>query len=662
MFNYQKIILFFALIGASVFTFAEEAPAIQAASNELIKPGSYTWKVKKEGKFFNIAKIYIKSEDANNINVFCDLMRIPCTFKDNCFEGDAENGVYKMHLWITVDSSHNITGYYEFWDILCPDNNQKYEITLQEDVNPKSKEYWEKYFKNREERHIDNKPLLPMTPERRKITEEKAKTEDMDFKVCGKVTDLTGHPLNGVILELRTSRYDVDNPLGRRENFINITSNKEGMFESISLFGHDLLILCSHRKYKSFNLSFSGKSELEKLRDQALDIKLEGNAKTNPGSTTELSSATPQDQEKLKILEQEKQAMEMVQSNYSFDRKLYKSVASNAVMSLNSGANSAMDEALEKMLSEGKDKVYSSLIVAKIEWLLNRPDKAISILEDVIQRHGEENISQGFSMQVAILGNYWIGTISRQNGDAKRAKKAYDDIIAYVTQKPQYAGEKYFCYLYISEIESVMLKQKEEALETLTKIKKMPSPFGSGEEKERDTRNMERVWWDMLQSWIDYQVAILNGKQDEVRKKLEGNSLKTFVTLLCIDTDTAKSGIAGRPWFNFSIENNRVLLIHGLQSAIKSNSPIDRSYALLVLGKIFESDRATDAEKCYTELLESDSSFAPEGGIFLADFQKKRGKAEEANKTYDKIKKLFPKYTEYVDELSKDPAPMKFTM
>ena len=79
MFNYQKIILFFALIGASVLTFAEEAPAIQAASNELIKPGSYTWKFKKEGKFFNIAKIYIKSEDANNINVFCDLMRMEMT-------------------------------------------------------------------------------------------------------------------------------------------------------------------------------------------------------------------------------------------------------------------------------------------------------------------------------------------------------------------------------------------------------------------------------------------------------------------------------------------------------------------------------------------------------------------------------------------------------
>jgi TolA-binding protein len=80
------------------------------------------------------------------------------------------------------------------------------------------------------------------------------------------------------------------------------------------------------------------------------------------------------------------------------------------------------------------------------------------------------------------------------------------------------------------------------------------------------------------------------------------------------------------------------------------------------LGQVFESDRPAESEKYYTELLESDSFFAPEGGIFLADFQKKQGKADDAKKTYEKIKQRFPGYTKYVDELAKDPKPMKFGM
>jgi hypothetical protein len=314
------------------------------------------------------------------------------------------------------------------------------------------------------------------------------------------------------------------------------------------------------------------------------------------------------------------------------------------------------------MLAEGKNAIVSSLIVAKMEWLLNRPAKAISILEDLIQKHGEENDGQSYIMPVGITANYWIGTIARQNGDAQRAKKAYEDVLACAARHPRdgaigHEAEKQFCYQYISEIEAVMLNENDAAIVTLTKIPKRPLRFKPGSKKAKQFQKEnpgEELNWDADQAWIEHQIAILRGKSDEARVSLKGSEMKLGRdTIGSLAGASFRSGIPLRPWINGYGKENQTLLVQALRLAVKSSSPIDRSFALLALGSELQSDQPAEAEKYYTELMESDSFYAPTGGIYLAALQRSLGKDKEANKTDEHVKERFPGYAKYFDEMSK---------
>ena len=96
------------------------------------------------------------------------------------------------------------------------------------------------------------------------------------------------------------------------------------------------------------------------------------------------------------------------------DFKLFQSVSSNAVNWL--GYASKCDEGINKMLVESKDKVSSHFIAAKLSWIGGRPSKAIAILEKVIRDSGQSK-APDFHLPVAIVGNLWIGSISRHCGD-----------------------------------------------------------------------------------------------------------------------------------------------------------------------------------------------------------------------------------------------------
>jgi hypothetical protein len=337
-------------------------------------------------------------------------------------------------------------------------------------------------------------------------------------------------------------------------------------------------------------------------------------------------------------------------------------VASNLLNSAsNTVSDPTVDAALDKMLAEGKNPIVSSLIVAKMDWLLNRPAKAIGILEGLVQKHGEESDGQSYIMPVGITANYWIGTIARQNGEAQRAKKAYEDVLACAARHPQdgaigHEAEKQFCYQYISEIEAVMLNQKDAAIVTLMKIPKLPLRFKPGSKKAKQFQKEnpgEELNWDEDQAWIEHQIAILRGKSDEARVNLKGSEWKVGNIYGPLAGASFRSGIPLRPWINGYGKENQTLLVQALRLAVKSSSPIDRSFALLALGSELQSDQPAEAEKYYTELMESDSFYAPAGGIYLAALQRSLGKDMEANKTEEHVKERFPGYAKYFDEMSK---------
>jgi tetratricopeptide (TPR) repeat protein len=340
-------------------------------------------------------------------------------------------------------------------------------------------------------------------------------------------------------------------------------------------------------------------------------------------------------------------------ANYHSDSVLFQALSSNVVAALNSTPNPAVDAALDKMLAESKDKVASSFAVAKMEWLLNRPTKAISILEEVINKHGAETNMQWW-IKNTIVANLWIGSISRQYGDIQRATKAYSDILECVRTDEGLSGLAVYCYLYQAEIQGGISSNQDNAIKTLNAIKEIKSPIGQ-----------DRVEaWQIYQEWADFEEVIISKGANVARLTLKGDHRKTGACIMLAMTQLECNGVIAEPITGFYNDERQKLLEVSLDMAIECRrSPIDRSLAQFELARVFERKKeAARAEKYYGDLLASDSFFAPEGGVFLADFQKRQGSADEAKKTYEKIKQRFPGYAKYVDELAKDPAPVNFSM
>jgi TolA-binding protein len=327
------------------------------------------------------------------------------------------------------------------------------------------------------------------------------------------------------------------------------------------------------------------------------------------------------------------------------DCKLFQGVASNTAMSLEFASKS--DAALDKMLLESKDKISASFIAAKISWLLGRPSKAICILEDFIQNHGSSEVRKEGGLPVAVAAKFWLATIARHYGDTERAKKVYAEIVNAIDKDDVMDGLSVFCYLYIGEIESVMLGNQDNAVSAFQRVGKVKQP------SSKDGKMMKG--WNICQEWAEYQTLCIQTEKDKARMSLKGNSYKLEMCIMLADGLLRVDGIIGQPRADFYDGKDQNLLVTSLDHAIESRtSPIDKSLSQLRIADIYErSKELAKAEKYYRALFEGYSFFAPEGGVFLARCQKNQGKVDESAKTFMKIKQRFPGYQQLVDELTK---------
>jgi tetratricopeptide (TPR) repeat protein len=333
------------------------------------------------------------------------------------------------------------------------------------------------------------------------------------------------------------------------------------------------------------------------------------------------------------------EGLRITQDERYVDFKLFQNVSSNAVNWLSYA--SKCDEGIDRMLIESKDEVSSHFIAAKLSWLAGKPSRAVAILEKVIHNKGQSK-APGFQMPVAILGNLWIGTICRHFGDAERAEKAYDDIVRSVEHDEKLRSNTAICYLYQAEIESSILGKKEAALKTLQCIGSITRQYNTEE-------------WKVFQEWADYQVAVLGKGAKQARNDLKGSYRKMQACAMLPITQLAVIGVLGEPRSDFYDDSRKVIGDAALHLVVDCRtSPIDRSLAQFLLGYTSEQSKNMEkAEMHYGDLFSGESFFAPEGGIFLAQCQKKQGKVDEANKTFAKVKQVFPGYQEFVDELTK---------
>lgn len=335
-------------------------------------------------------------------------------------------------------------------------------------------------------------------------------------------------------------------------------------------------------------------------------------------------------------------SINMTAEEYYDDFKLFKALTSNVVVSLD--AQFKCDKSSDDILLSAKNKVLAGFTSAKVAWLQNRPTKAINLLENLIQEHGKANSGQEFVPTVAIAGNYWIATIARHYGDGPRAQKAYADVLKDVLEDKKVSTLSVYCYLYEAEMESTLFMRKDLALEALEKIKKMPPLTQKSDEG-----------WEIFQEWADYQIATLKNGVAEARSQIKGRAIKSEMVPIIADAQLAISGVRGRTGCDVFIDRQHIdVRLEALQSVLEiRTSPIDQSLAQVLLGAKFAKKDAMKAEKYYGALFASDSFFAPEGGIFLAQCQRKQGKVDEANKTFAKVKQIFPGYQKLVDELTK---------
>lgn len=321
------------------------------------------------------------------------------------------------------------------------------------------------------------------------------------------------------------------------------------------------------------------------------------------------------------------------------DHRLFEAISSNAAQAFL--YMKKCNENLIQLMAFSSDKVSSAFIASKMAWVEGRPTEAIAILENVIKNNGE-SISFQFGLPVAVLGNFWIGAISRHFGDVTLAQKAYADIGKQIASNPKIGSLVVLSYLYQAEMEYQTLGQKSVAIESLKKIKEIKPPAD------------QNSGYAIYQEWADYQMAVLTKGVQDARLSLKGSARKREQCIMLVMSQLGVNGICGEPRVGFYNDERRAILEKSLDMAIECRtSPIDRSLAQFLLARISEEKGDTaKAEKYYGDLLAGDSYLAPEGGVNLACFQKKQGKKEESRKTFGKVKERFPGYSKLVEDLS----------
>ncbi len=310
-----------------------------------------------------------------------------------------------------------------------------------------------------------------------------------------------------------------------------------------------------------------------------------------------------------------------------------------------------VDRLIDLLLAQPNPSVEAYFASAKIANLCGLPDKAISILEDVVAKHGSED-GAGFAEPINLVAYHWIGSIARHSGNTARAIRAYGTILqnSKNLEGINQVGHEVPCKLYLAEIAVEKLKDKDLAMRTLDEVVR------TIESIDKDKKTEE---WDLLLDWAKYQRSIIKDGKIRARQQLAGGDSKkmemafmTAVTQLA-STDVLAEGSSAL--YMGDNENAGEILSAASIRRVTENgrSRIDTSLARLAAGGAYEMEKSTEAEKHYSALFEEDSYFSPMGGIGLARCKKARGKADEANEVLEQVETRYPGYGPAVQKLKK---------
>ena len=254
------------------------------SGDDIIKTGYYVWKTSsiKDAAPSDTQQIYIESYN-NGFDIYTTSgICYHVNINGNKIIARAEIGQKTIDINGEIISKELIKGECKVFS----ESSNKTDIiyfAIVPDLTPqKDSDYFKKLYRATEEKNEEL--IYPKTSayglRMRAEIEKMAKEEDISFIVKGKVIDINGQPIDGIIIYLSARAYDPDGPMGMKCKIKYLTSNKDGYFESEVLTGNSLSISYKGKEYQFFNVSLSGKDKLLGLKNKPIIIKLIPNVKS----------------------------------------------------------------------------------------------------------------------------------------------------------------------------------------------------------------------------------------------------------------------------------------------------------------------------------------------------------------------------------------------
>lgn len=286
---------------------------------------------------------------------------------------------------------------------------------------------------------------------------------------------------------------------------------------------------------------------------------------------------------------------------------------------------------------------------AEVANMLGDTARAIKILKRVVREQPEAKAPR-MNLPVEILGKLWIGAYARRAGDTATAESMYKQVLERLDTSNHPGVRKMpnsmraMCWLYLAEIETATRKRPDKAKTFLRQILESSAPKNS-----QDAQLL-----DFYKRWAQHDLDALlqadgkkvaSTKQQEVH---EGLDLVASVSQLCLSGLGDASDLASAyPRGGLKLYEESLRKALPLQT-----SPVDKSMAQYTLGySLQKRGKFAEADDLFTDLFDSKSPLAPNGGIALARCQMKQGKIEEAKQTLQKVASKFESRKEYVDKL-----------
>lgn len=225
----------------------------------------------------------------------------------------------------------------------------------------------------------------------------------------------------------------------------------------------------------------------------------------------------------------------------------------------------------------------------------------------------------------SIWAHYRMGTAARHKGNAQEATRVYETIIKKGVGQEAEKTHKIISYMYLAEIASEMLKDKQLAMKRLQKV--ILTVDAIDMDKIRDD---EATGWAVLKGWASYEYERLkDGKAllPDSSKFSKAEMASCFMPAMMI----AELSLSGT---GLTLE----------QIAQNTKSPIDSAIAKLVLafGYMPHSNNIPEAEKHLSSLAKSDSYLAVYADrlLELLRKEKERPRRVERKVSADEIAEL----------------------